>query len=161
MDKLTSIGRAEIVDLPDIGIFKVPAKIDTGADLCTIWAHKVEVVPGGLNCVFFGPKSEYYDGVVHHFPRKDYTITRIANSFGERELRYKLKLNIRIKGRLIAGTFTLSNRSQKLYPILIGRRLLKNKFLVNVNDGQPLHNEERKRLKALQNELPKLQRGLK
>jgi hypothetical protein len=160
MKQLVTIGRAEMVDLPGIGIFNVPAKVDTGADLCAIWAHKTTITSEGLDCVFFGPKSEYYDGVTHHFPQKNYTVTRIVNSFGERELRNKVKLQIRIKGRLISGTFTLSDRSQKLYPILIGRRLLKNKFLVDVSEGQVLHDEEHQRSKNLKQELSRLQKGL-
>lgn len=150
-----------MVDLPGIGALSVPAKVDTGADLCAVWAHETNEDDKGLDCVFFGPESEYYDGAVHHFSKKDYTITRIANSFGEHELRYKIKLRIRVKGRLISGTFTLSDRSKKLYPILIGRRLLKDKFVVDVSDGQALHDEENRRSKILKDELSKLQKGAK
>lgn len=156
MDKLEIIGRAERVDFPQLSIVKAPAKVDTGADASSIWAHKVEVIDGNLNVVFFGPKSVYYNGIVHIFSPDDFEITRISSSFGHRELRYKLKLKIRVKSRLINGTFTLADRSTKLYPVLIGRSLLRQKFLVDVSKGRPLMDEEKKRKLALKEEIIKI-----
>jgi len=156
MELLTTIGRVEKVGLPQLSIFKVPAKVDTGADACSIWAHKVDDDGDNLDVVFFGPDSPHYDGQVHTFTSDQYTITRISNSFGHREIRYKLKLKIRIKGKLINGTFTLSDRSTKLYPILIGRSLLRRKFIVDVSKGSPMIAAEAKRRATLHEEIIQL-----
>lgn len=153
MKTLTLIGRAEKVELPQISSAKIPAKIDTGADACSIWAHMTDIQDGKLQVVFFGENSEYYTGETHVFHPGEFSVTRVANSFGHREIRYKVKLTIKVKGRTINGTFTLSDRSTKLYPILIGRSLLKNKFLVDVAKGSPLLAEEKERAKRLQAEL--------
>lgn len=153
MKELVVIGRAEKVDFPQLPAFKVPAKIDTGADSSSIWAYKIEDDGKKLNVAFFGPDSPHYTSVTHSFSKKEYSVTRIANSFGHKEIRYKVKLRIRVKGRLINGTFTLSDRSTKLYPILIGRSLLKNKFLVDVTKGKPLIAEEKARKTALKEEI--------
>lgn len=153
MESLAIIGRAEKVSLPQLSIYKVPAKIDTGADACSIWAHKVDDDGDELSVVFFGPGSLHYDGQVHTFSSDQYTITRISNSFGHREIRYKLKLKIRINGKLINGTFTLADRSSKLYPILLGRSLLRRKFIVDVSKGSPMLAAEKKRRVALHEEI--------
>lgn len=153
MKDLGLIGRAEKVYLPDVLGVKIPAKIDTGADASSVWAYKITPKDGNLHVVFFGPNSQYYTGNVHIFLPGNYRMTRISNSFGHRELRYKVKLRIKLKNRLINGTFTLSNRSTKLYPILIGRSLIKNKFLVDVSKGSPLLKEERQRRLQLQEEM--------
>lgn len=158
MEELKIIGRAEKVYLPDITDIKVPAKIDTGADASSIWAHKIELDGDNLVVMFFGPDSGYYTGNVHVFSPGSYRMTRISNSFGHRELRYKVKLKIKLKNRLINGTFTLSNRSTKLYPILIGRSLIKNKFLVDVSKGNPLLKEEKQRRLQLQEEMVNIQK---
>lgn len=150
---LTIIGRAEKAELAGLGVKNVPVKIDTGADASSIWAHATEVKAGKLHAIFFGPGSEFYDNIEHIFESSEYSVTRVANSFGQREIRYKVKLKIKIKGRTINGTFTLADRSTKLYPILIGRSLLKNKFLVDVSKGRPLREEEKRRAKKLQEEL--------
>ncbi len=153
---LVVIGRSEKVNLSQLPASNVPAKIDTGADWSSIWAHKVVIKNGKLNVTFFGPGSKHYTGKVHTFSPKEYSITRVSNSFGHREIRYKVKLKIVIKGRVINGNFTLANRKTKLYPILIGRSLIKHKFLVDVTKGRPLLAEEKARKEALKEEIIKI-----
>jgi hypothetical protein len=155
--QLTIIGRAERADIPDLGVFEVPVKVDTGADACSIWAHATEVRGDTLHVVFFDETSGFYTGEEHVFAKDEFTVTRVANSFGHREVRYKVKLGIRINNRKIRGTFTLSDRSAKLYPILIGRSLLLNKFLVDVSKGKPLVTEEKARAEKLRRDMKKLQ----
>jgi len=157
MKELIIIGRAEKVQLTELFAIRVPAKIDTGADASSIWTCKIEKNEDNLNVIFFGPDSEYYNGKVHVFSPRQYTITRVSSSFGHREIRYKVKLKIRIKGKLINGTFTLANRETKLYPILIGRSLLKNKFLVDVSKGSPLIAAEKVRKAILREEIINLE----
>jgi len=156
MKQLALIGRAEKVDLPQLSAVKVPAKIDTGADASSIWAHSVKKKGDTLEVVFFGPESKDYTGEKHVFSPNSYTVTRVSSSFGHREVRYKVKLKISVKGKLINGTFTLADRSSKLYPILIGSSLLRHKFLVDVTKGSPLVAEEKARKAALKEEIIKL-----
>ncbi|CAN5407165.1 hypothetical protein BH10PAT4_BH10PAT4_5050 [soil metagenome] len=156
---LTLIGRAERADLIDLGMERVPVKIDTGADASSVWAHVVERRDGdNLHVVFFDEDSDFYTGTEHIFGPDEYVVTRVANSFGHREIRYKVKLRMRIKGRLIKSSFTLSDRSKKLYPILIGRSLLTNKFIVDVSKGSPLREAERQRSEELNSALEILKR---
>lgn len=150
---LNTIGRAEKVDLVDFDISDIPAKIDTGADMCSIWATKIEERDGALYFTLFSPESQFYTGEELRFTKPDYSLTRVANSFGQKELRYKVKLRIRVINRTIKATFTLSDRSQKTYPILLGRKLLHGKFLVDVTSGDPLIEEEEDRAAALQRDL--------
>jgi ribosomal protein S6--L-glutamate ligase len=145
---LTIIGRAEKIDLRDFQLVNVPAKTDTGADTSSIWVSNVEERADGLHFVLFGPESPFYTGIEQHFTKPDYTLTRVANSFGHKEQRYKVKLRIVLKGRKIRATFTLSDRSLKTYPILLGRKLLQGKFLVDVSDGNPIAGHERTRAQA-------------
>ncbi|MCA9333079.1 ATP-dependent zinc protease [Candidatus Saccharibacteria bacterium] len=147
------IGRAERVNLPELGLKGVPAKVDTGADASSIWATGLEVSDNGLEVVFFGPDSPYYSGEKVQFPPGTYTFTRVASSFGQREVRYKVKLRVKVAGRVIYATFTLANRSSKTYPILIGRKLLHGKFIVDVSKGNPLIGEERKKRAIMKKEL--------
>jgi ribosomal protein S6--L-glutamate ligase len=153
---LTTIGRAEKIDLLDFDLLNVPAKVDTGADTSAIWASSIGEKEDGLYFVLFGPESPNYTGVIQRFTRPDYTLTRVANSFGQKELRYKVKLRVRVKGRVIRATFTLSDRSEKVYPVLLGRRLLHGKFLVDVTDGEPLAELEEQRAALLEADLRKI-----
>jgi hypothetical protein len=47
-------------------------------------------------------------------------------------MKYRTKLSIRLKGRRIKANFGLSDRSTHNYPVLIGRKTLHGKFLVDV-----------------------------
>jgi hypothetical protein len=156
----TLIGRAERVSFPTLGINKVPAKVDSGADASSIWCSKIRMFKGELRCVLFAPGSEYYTGEMVAFNKTDVDLTRIANSFGHRELRYKVKIPMEIKGRIIKATFTLTDRSTKLYPILIGRSTLQGKFIVDVSKGSPLHEEEGSRQKRLKLEMKRIKKEL-
>ncbi len=159
MNEMTIIGRAERVALPDLEIRNVPAKVDTGADLSSIWVSQADMKSDGLHCVFFAEGSPYYSGKVHIFKKSQVEVTRVSNSFGDKEIRYRVKLRLKVKGRLIHGSFTLADRSSKLYPILIGSRLLRGKFLVDVRKGNPLKQEEKKRRQRLIEDLEDMKKG--
>jgi len=157
----TLIGRVERVSFPSLAIKKVPAKIDTGADSSSIWCSQIKIVDGHLHCVLFEKNSPFYSGEVIVFKNTDIGLTRIANSFGRKELRYKVKIPMEIRGRTIKATFTLADRSTKLYPILIGRSTLQGKFLVDVSKGSPLHEEEGERQQRLKAEMNRIKKELK
>jgi hypothetical protein len=146
---LTIIGRAEKMDIIDHNVINLPVKIDTGADTSSIWASKVEKVGKNLHVVLFDEKNPYYTGEIIVYKPRQYTTTRVAKSFGVKELRYKVKLKVRILERTINATFSLADRSKKLYPVLIGRSLLNKKFLVDVSKGHPLARQEKQRARAL------------
>ena len=147
---LIVIGRAEHTDFPEQNLQGTPARIDTGAKTSAIWASGVIEKDGVLQCVLFGPDSPFYTGEVLQF--RDYEVRTIASSIGEPEQRYVVKLLVVLKGRKIRASFTLANRSQQVYPMLIGRNVLRGKVIVDVKQGVPLTDEEQARSEALQNQ---------
>lgn len=152
---LTIIGRAELVHLLDAHTSAIPAKVDTGADISSVWASDVQETESGLTFTLFDSSSSFYNGQVITLPKGEYRLTRIANSFGTKELRYVVKLRVEVKGRIVKTSFSLADRSLKTYPILLGRRLLKGKFLVDVSLGEPLAKREKANRVKLEQELKK------
>ena len=57
----------------------------------------------------------------------------IRNSFGVAELRYVIQTRIVLFGRTIRAEFTLADREQLKNPVLLGRKLLRNRFVVDVS----------------------------
>lgn len=153
MSKLTTIGRVEKISFPDFGLNNIHAKIDTGADLSSIWATDIYEHIGALHFKLLGPKSDHFTGDEVIVESPNYVLTRVANSFGHKELRYVIKLKTSIAGKTIMASFTLSNRSTKTYSVLIGRKLLNGKFLVDVSKGDPLEEVEKKKKGKMQKEL--------
>ena len=109
----------------------VYAKIDTGADSSAIWASNISVDPKGiLHFTLFDEASEHFTGEV--ITRKDYSAVVVRSSNGQSEVRYRTHFVIMLGGKRIKVLFNLANRSRNHFPVLIGRRTLVKKFLVNV-----------------------------
>lgn len=132
---LKTIGRAEKVGFPELGLEHVPARIDTGATTSAIWASDIQLKNGVVSCVFFDTQSPFYTGKTVRFA--DYEEVIVASSNGTTQNRYKVYLLIKIRGRKVRGAFTLANRATQVYPVLVGRNVLLGKFLVDVRKGHP------------------------
>ena len=122
--KIKLIGRRELVSFPEFNLTQVEAKIDTGAYTSSIHCKHIRLNKLQLE-VTFENNSVF---TFNHF-----TLKKIKNSFGEMEERYVIKTIIQIARKKIHTTISLSDRANMRYPVLIGRRLLKNKFIVDVN----------------------------
>jgi hypothetical protein len=142
------IGRREIVDFPDLGLFGIEAKIDTGAYTsaihCTDISEKEEDGKRILCFKLFDESHPEYFEKIHRF--ENFSRKKIKNSFGEEEERYIIKTLVKVGGKHIRSTLSLSDREGMRYPVLIGRRLLKGKFIVDVNR---IHTEGLKIRKAI------------
>lgn len=110
----------------------IPAKVDTGADSSAIWASSIKVTKDHiLKFKLFAPEYPFYTGKI--IKRKDFSVIRVKSSNGQSEHRYRTTLSLRLNGRRIRVLFNLSDRSKNNFPILIGRRTLRNKFIVDVS----------------------------
>lgn len=140
------IGREVTVDFSEVK--KVPAKVDTGADSSAIWASDIFVDESHvLHYKLFDKKSPYYTGIEH--TTTDYTVARTRSSLGEVAIKYLAKITIRLAGRKIKVKFGLSERSAHKYPILIGRRTLHGKFIVDVSQSAHLVKNSRDKTKKI------------
>ena len=147
MKEKTLIGRAEKIKFPTLGDSVLHARVDTGAKTSSIWASSSTETPDGLLVRFASPGHEIYQ---HEQLFEHYDKVSVASSMGAIQIRYKIKIPVVIKGRRINATFTLADRSTQVYPILLGRSTLLNKFIVDVSLGSPLVEEERARSEELQ-----------
>lgn len=127
---LPVIGQNELVSIGTRAI-DVPAKIDTGADSSSIWASDIKVKRDGtLVFKLFGEGSPYYSGKV--FRRSDYKVAAVRSAMGQEQIRYRTYLPVKIGGRTIRVLFHLSDRSKNNFKILIGKRTIAGKFVVDV-----------------------------
>lgn len=127
------IGSTEYVSIGKLE--RIPAKIDTGADSSSIWASDIEVEKDGtLAFKLFAPKSPYYTGEV--LRSKEYTVSVIRSSNGNEQIRYRTTIPIKINGHTVKASLTLADRSRNNFPILIGRRTISGRFLVDVSKAE-------------------------
>lgn len=138
---LPVIGRVERIRFTTVGNGEVPAKVDTGAYRSSVWASEIKEQDGILSFYLFAPGSPYFvDKVIQ---TSEYRKVSVENSFGHSQERYSVFLSVEVSGLRIKSNFTLANRSKKTYPVLIGRKMLKGRFIVDVSRGTPLEDEEK------------------
>jgi len=113
----------------------VPAKVDTGADGTSLWASDLRIgSDNSLYFKYFGPSSPLYDGKEHH--RKEYRVVKITSSTGHSQIRFQIKQKLKIGGKNIVAWCSLTDRSNRNFPMLIGKRTLNGRFLVDVSDSE-------------------------
>ncbi len=143
------IGRVEKVSFPEHGISMLHARIDTGAQTSAIWVSRAMLLADGrLEVIFFDESSSLHTGEPVYFT--DFSLSMVASSNGIAQQRYKVRLLVVLNNRKIRANFTLADRSTQVYPVLIGRNVLRGKFIVDVNTGTPLNKAEIKRSVKLQ-----------
>ncbi len=133
-NKLRLIGRREYIDLPELNISGLEAKIDTGAYTSALHCHDIRLQEKDgkkLLCFFLlDPLHPEYSNQQHCFEK--FGRKTIKNSFGEAEERYIIKALIRIGRKKIRTSISLTDRGNMRYPVLIGRKMMKNKFIIDV-----------------------------
>lgn len=127
------IGATDYVDFPDLGWSNVPVRIDSGAATSSIHCSKVKVVKDGETPVLHFSLDTKKGAPAQSFSVTEFKEKLIKNSSGKSEKRYVIKTFIRLFGRKIRTEFSLANRTKMSYPVLLGRKLLNGRFIVDVS----------------------------
>ncbi len=125
------VGWREVVALPELGVLGIPAKIDTGARTSSLHAVNIDLFDrDGLEFARFdldfgGEK-----------PTRHCEATRVAHRFitssnGVAEERLIVKTTLSMGGIEFRAEFSLADRSDMVFPMLVGRTALRKRFLVN------------------------------
>ncbi|HUA13269.1 MAG TPA: RimK/LysX family protein [Candidatus Sulfotelmatobacter sp.] len=141
MSKLEVIGPVAKTSFPKLGLKKIPARVDTGAKISAIWASAIKEKNGVLRFTLFAPSSPQYTGVIYQ--TNEYEEVKVKSTTGRIEDRYMIKLLAEVNGRKVNASFTLANRSRQVYPILIGRNILRGKFVVDIKHKKTTKSKKR------------------
>lgn len=126
------IGWREWLSLPDFGVDRIKAKIDTGARTSALHAWDIEpYVQDGEDWVRFN---------LHPFQRDDTVVVSgrakivdqrpVTNSGGTREDRFFIEVDIVIGQHHWPIEINLTNRDQMGFRMLLGRTAFRNRVLV-------------------------------
>lgn len=143
LQSMRILGRSDRVDLPQLGVFDIQAKVDTGAYTSSLHCQSAEIVDGVLEFVLLDEEHPEFTGVRFRFA--DYEVRDIRNSFGEVERRFVIVTTMKIFDEDIETEFSLCNRGSLKFPVLIGRKILRNRFLIDVNQRNLSSRQKRKR----------------
>jgi hypothetical protein len=127
------VGWREWVRLPDLGIKRIKAKIDTGARTSAL--HAFRVTP------FTKDGAAYVRFAVHPMQRRRLPEVMcvalvidhrgVTDSGGRVEQRYVIRTNLKLGKRKWPVEFTLANRDQMGFRMLIGRQALRRRYHVD------------------------------
>lgn len=133
--KLKIIGRLERIDFPEWDLFDIDAKIDTGAYTSSLHCHHIEPFSKkGRSFVRFNlldPSHTTYNEKLLELPV--HATKSIKSSNGSTEQRYIIKTIIRLLDKEFKAELSLADRSEMRYPVLLGRKLINKRFLVDVS----------------------------
>jgi ribosomal protein S6--L-glutamate ligase len=123
------IGRDEMVKFPNLGVGLVDGRVDTGARTSSMHAHNISLFDKGEErWVRFD--FEEYQGLEARLWKQKY----VRSSNGKRESRYFIRTHVKFaNGKKYPITMSLTDRSKMKFPVLLGRRLLAGRFIVDVD----------------------------
>lgn len=129
------IGRVEEVDFPELELFGVQAKIDTGAYTSALHCQDIyESRENGVKVLYFKPLDKNHPLYNEQEIRvQKYTRKKIKNSFGQIETRFIIATAIKIGEKEVVTEISLADRANMRYPVLLGRKFLSKGFLIDVN----------------------------
>jgi hypothetical protein len=127
------IGRREYVSFPLLGIEHLEAKIDTGAYTSSMHCEDIELLSENDRPVLYFTLLDGKAGQKKEYRFTEFSTKKIKNSFGEMEERYLIKTVLKLGRKKIRCNISLTNRDNMRYPVLVGRKPLKGKFLIDVN----------------------------
>jgi len=132
MSQKKIVGRREIISILDLELFDLDAKVDTGADSNSL--HCDDIYIDDEKFVHFTLLDEIhpaYHGKKMRMPL--YKLKKVKSSNGTIQKRASIKVTISFFGKKYKTIISLTDRSDMKYPMLIGRKFLTNRFLVDVS----------------------------
>ena len=138
------IGRREWISFPELGLLNIEAKIDTGAYTSSLHCKELkEFKKNGQDYVSFlllDPLHPLFENNLIEWPV--YKVKPVKNSFGQVENRIFIKTKLDFFDKIYEVEISLADRSGMDYPVLLGRKVLKKRFLV---DASKVHYASRRK----------------
>jgi len=128
------IGRFDRGDFPELKLNGIKVKVDTGAYTSCLHATNIrERVYKGEKHLYFNslaPDHPDYHKKVHRF--KKFSKKWVKSSSGVEQERYFIDTTIVLFGKTYPIKLSLTDRRSMRYPVLLGRRLIRDNFIVDV-----------------------------
>ena len=124
------IGRRETISIIDLELFDLDAKVDTGADSSALHCDDIVVKDDNVSFTLLDEVHASYHGKRMTFPI--YKIKQVKSSNGQVQMRPSIKVSVEFFGKKYKSIISLTNRADMKFPMLLGRKFLSGKFLVDV-----------------------------
>jgi hypothetical protein len=131
INALITIGRKDLASFPTLHADNVPVKIDSGAYTSSMHCDSVKLIGNELVVVFSNLRYPITDSITLKF--NSFKTKNVKSSNGILEERYFITLPIQLFNQTFDCQFSLTQRANMKHPVLLGRKFLKKKFIVDVS----------------------------
>jgi len=142
------VGRKDIISFPQFELINVPVKIDSGAYSSSMHCQSIDLVESGgkkvLEVIFLDPAIVGYTGKKFQFDNYKRKVVKSSNGMAQE--RFFVKGTVSMFGETVETLFSLTERTGLRNPILLGRRLLNKRFLIDSSKTNCSYNFESKAL---------------
>ncbi|OIP55993.1 MAG: clan AA aspartic protease [Helicobacteraceae bacterium CG2_30_36_10] len=126
------VGMIELISILDLELYDLDAKVDTGADSNALHCDDIHIDENNfVHFTLLDEVHESYHGKRIVMPL--HKVKRVKSSNGEVQERASVRVTVEFFKKRYKTVISLANRSDMKYPMLIGRKFLANKFLVDVS----------------------------
>jgi len=149
-DKLLTLGWREWVSLPELGIRRIKAKVDTGARTSALHAFEVRSFSkDGRNCVEFKIHPRQHDSDYLVVCTAEVIDERIVtDSGGHKEARWVINTPLSIGPHTWPIEMTLTARDDMRFRMLLGRTAMNGRVQVNPSKSYLVGTKRRKKTKS-------------
>lgn len=128
-----TIGRSDKADFPELSLLDIDIKVDSGAYTSSIHCSNIkEITKNGESLIQFtllDPEHPFYNN--KQFTFKNYASKIVKSSNGISEMRFRIQTKITIFNQTFPIYLTLSERKDMKFPVLLGRKFLNKKFVID------------------------------
>ncbi|ARV14923.1 ATP-dependent zinc protease family protein [Polaribacter sp. SA4-12] len=128
-----TIGRVDKADFPELSLLDIDLKIDSGAYTSSIHCANIEEISvngeKSIKFTLLDPEHPLYNN--KEFLTKKYTSKAVKSSNGISEERFLIETEIFIFNQIFPIHLTLTERKDMKFPILLGRKFLNKKFIID------------------------------
>ncbi|MFT6066350.1 MAG: hypothetical protein ACJAYY_002528 [Paraglaciecola sp.] len=127
------VGRTDKADFPELSLEEIDVKIDSGAFTSSIHCSNINEFrinnESLIKFTLLDPEHSFYNH--KEFSSKNYTSKMVKSSNGISEKRFMIQTEIMIFNTKFPIYLTLSERKDMKFPVLLGRKFLNKKFVID------------------------------
>lgn len=124
------IGSKEYIGFPQLGRKNVVARIDTGAQTSALHCEKVWVQRINNKKILCATLLRKTSEITTF---SNFSLKKVKSSNGHIQIRYFVDMLVQFGDDVFETEFTLTNRDHMNHPVLLGRKFLNKRYLVDVS----------------------------
>lgn len=136
-----TIGRIDKADFPELDLLDIDLKVDSGAYTSSIHCSNIEQINVNnepfIKFKLLDPEHSFYNN--KEFITKKFTSKDVKSSNGISETRFLIETEIFIFNQTFPIHLTLTERKDMKFPILLGRKFLTKKFVIDTSKKNLSH----------------------